>query len=315
MRVHAVAVVSTALAAFAAAAVAFGGTASAAQAASSAPPSCGVGDVSASAASTAPVVVSPGTPDIETVTLRNATSSTLTNLSAIMSVAPPEDTNGSGTPAMAWSLDGGSWHSFSLTWNSPSGSGADWQTPVLYFDATLAPGSTHRLELSASFQRDSASGEYVYDIAYSADPCSMNALGQNLAYSAYFPSAPAAPKPTTATPAAPAEPRQSNEAAPQQQSASSVAARPGTPAATKPSAAESSAAAKPSPTTSPSAVPSPSATTPSATTRVLAGTQETAATSPERTDTSWAWIGGIVVLLAGGGAFVGRRVRRSRGGE
>jgi hypothetical protein len=284
----------------------FGMPVAAAQAEAAATPSCAMGDLSAQAASDTPVAVSTGEAAVEDVSLTNTTSSTLTNASVILAVIPPQDTNGSGAPTMSWRFDGSSWHSFSLSWDAPAGSDADWQSPVLYFNGTFAPKSTHTLEIAASFSSDSPHGEYLYNMAYSADPCGMSALGQNMAYSSFEPGTPA-PPPTT-HPAAPTTPRPPRTSEPQQSSAAetahtatSVAASPTHSATPSPAkSVTSSASPAPSTTVSPS---------PRTSTQTLAAVQDAAASRKSDTP-SGLLLAGIGVIFVGTAFFVGRRLRR-----
>ena len=272
-----------------------------AEAAGSASTSCTAGDFSASDGSS-PVAVRAGAAAVESVALTNTTSGTLTNASVIIAVIPPQDTHGAGAPQMSWRFNGGSWHSFGLSWNAPAGSGSDWQSPVLYFGGTFAPQSTHTLEIAASFSTASAHGEYMYEMAYSADPCGMSALGQNMAYASFYPGTTPAPKPsspsTQSSPTHRSSPVQvpSSRAAVQHSTApaSSAAAPTSTPTATRPSASSSSAR--------PSRSPSDSANS-------LGPIKNVADTSANDAASVLLPVG-AVALLAAVGVFVALRIRR-----
>jgi hypothetical protein len=148
-------------------------------------PSCSDGNLAAASVSGTPTSVKAGAAVVDSTRLSNTTAATLSNASFILALIPPSAHGGSGTPELSWRVDGGAWHAFGLSWSAPSGSGADWQSQVQYFGASFAPKASHTLDLRTEFTTASPSGEYQYDLAYSADPCSMNELGMNFEYSQY----------------------------------------------------------------------------------------------------------------------------------
>lgn len=151
-------------------------------------PSCSMGDMSASDGyGMAPSTSQAGVPVIASSTLRNNTAALLSNANVLVDVIPPPGYQSGAAPRLAWRYDGGGWNWFGVSWSAPAGSGASWVSPNLYF-GSLAPGSTHTLQIEAVFSAGSASGDYQYSLAFSADPCNMNALAMTELFAAYLPS-------------------------------------------------------------------------------------------------------------------------------
>lgn len=290
-------------------------TAATAAATSAAGPSCSDGNLSTADLSGSATSVKAGAAIVDSERLTNATAATLSNTSFIMALVPPSDNGGSGTPQLSWRVDGGAWHAFGLKWVAPSGSGADWQSQVQYVGATFAPKASHTLDIRTVFSTASPSGEYIYNLDYSADPCGMQELGMSLEYSQYaqgWTQTHPQPSPTPHKTTAPAVPTHTPA-----RTSTSTAHSPA-PATTSPR--PSSASLSPSPTGTPSVAPTTAdAATPSTaaqTTTALAA-QPTAAARPNRTPTVLAitLAAFAALLLLGGGLYVGRRSRRAAAGS
>ena len=269
--------------------------------AATAAPSCSDGNLTAASLSGTPTSVAAGAPVVDSTRLTNATAATLSNASFILALIPPSDHGGSGTPQLSWRVDGGAWHAFGLNWSAPSGSGADWQSQVQYFGASFAPKASHTLEIRTEFTTASPSGEYQYDLAYSADPCSMNELGMNFEYSQYAQGwtqprpqpSPTSHKATTPSP--------------------THAAAPVSVPVTTPSHSHTpTASPSPSPTSTPSviATTASAATSSTATPAALTAAQPAAATRSNHTPTI-IFVAFAALVLLGGGLYASRRSRRT----
>lgn len=275
-----------------------------AYAAAAATPSCSDGDLAAADTSGTPTSVKAGAAVIDSTRLTNKTAATLSNASFILALIPPSDHGGSGTPQLSWRVDGGAWHAFGLSWSAPSGSGPDWQSTVQFFGSSFAPGASHTLDIRTEFTTSSPSGEYQYDLAYSADPCGMNELGMNFEDSEYAqgwtqPNPHPSPTSHKTTASAPAVHNSTH--------ASAAAATPS-------SSRLQTHAASPSP--SPTGTPSANLTTASDATSstvpqgTLSAAQPTAAARSNHTPTMIVAVLAALVLLAGG-LYTGRRARRA----
>jgi hypothetical protein len=241
-------------------AVAFAVAPGSAQAQATNPP-CTITDISASDGLSVPTPVAdrPGNRVVVRTVLHNTTGASFRNLNFILAVIPPSQTEGNA-PSLAWRLDGGPWHGFGVTWQAPSGSAPDWQSGIVY-TGDLAAGQTRTLELSASFSSGSKTGQYQDSLAFSADPCGMQALALTELFYGYFLSAPAS-QPSASSP----------EKAPTGTNKQNVAP-PAPPRSTTPSSAPPSAAS-PAPS---SASPAPSSASPA---------PSSAASSPARPPSS-----------------------------
>lgn len=279
------------------------GPAAVCHAATASAPSCSDGNLATADLSGTPVSVTAGAAIVNGARLTNTTTATLSNASFILAVLPPPGTrSGSGAPAMAWRVDGGAWHAFGLSWNAPAGSGADWQSQVQYFGATFAPRVSHTLDLRTEFTTASPSGDYQYDLAYSADPCGMQELGMNFAFSQYAQgwtqpkSAPTTHKPTSVA-STPRVARTSAAITPTH-TATAAPSPSASPSPTQPSSSTSAATTATAP--------------PSRSTATLTGTQNAAASR------STAGASVIVIalcalaLLGVGGTCTARRARRGK---
>ena len=261
-------------------------------------PSCSDGNLAAASVSGTPTSVKAGAAVVDSTRLTNTTAATLSNASFILALLPPPGVNGgSGTPQLSWRVDGGSWHAFGLTWTTPSGSDADWQSQVQYFGATFAPKASRTLDIRTEFTTASPNGEYQYDLAYSADPCSMSELGMNFEDSQYaqgWTQPRPQPSPTTRKPTAPRT--------------SAAAVTTMTPAYPKTATASPSPTLSPSPTVSPSASPTPTAaaTSAAAIPATLTAAQP-AASSKSNHAPMFVFVALAALVLLGGGLYAGRR--------
>lgn len=270
-------------------------------------PSCSDGNLAAASLSGSPTSVKAGAAIVDSTRLTNTTAATLSNASFILALLPPPGTHsGNGTPALAWRVDGGSWHAFGLSWNSPAGSGADWQSQVQFVGATFAPKTSHTLDIRTEFAAASPSGDYQYDLAYSADPCGMQELGMNFEFSHYSQGwTQPKPAPSTHKPAP----------SPSTHRAVRTSAAATTPAPTHSTAAPPSPSASASPAVVPttrSTSAAAGATAPSRRATELTGTQDAAA-SRSHTGVSALIIALIIsVLLVSAGLYAGRRARHRK---
>ncbi|MBR7826949.1 hypothetical protein KDK95_11595 [Actinospica sp. MGRD01-02] len=268
-------------------------------------PSCSDGNLSAANVSGTPTSVKAGAAIVDSTRLTNTTAAVLSNASFILALLPPPGVHGgTGAPALSWRVDGGAWHAFGLTWMA---SAVDWQSQVQYFGATFAPKAAHTLDIRTEFTTASPSGEYQYDLAYSADPCSMNELGMNFEYSQYAQGW-TQPKPSPST-------YKTTTSAPTHEAVrTSAATTPPTPSRT------GTAASSPSPSPSADAKNSRSASAmsmpsdpaaPSDSAATLTGTQDTAASQPQRHGVPVLDVAVPAALLfLGGGLYARRRFRR-----
>ncbi|HTJ72897.1 MAG TPA: hypothetical protein VL551_35495 [Actinospica sp.] len=266
-------------------------------------PSCSDGNLAAASVSGTPTSVKAGAAVVDSTRLTDTTAATLSNASFILALIPPSAHGGSGTPQLSWRVDGGSWHAFGLTWSAPSGSGADWQSQVQYIGATFAPKSSHTLDIRTEFTTASPNGEYQYDLAYSADPCSMSELGMNFEYSQYAqgwtqprpqPSS-TTHKPTTVV---------TTHAAATHTSAAAVVTTPSPTHSQSPTASPSPSVVSASPTSAPAdASPTPATVI----------TAQPAASSRSNNHTSTiVFVVLAALVLLGGGLYAGRRSRSRR---
>lgn len=267
-------------------------------------PSCSDGNLAAASVSGTPTSVKAGAAVVDSTRLTDTTAATLSNASFILALIPPSAHGGSGTPQLSWRVDGGSWHAFGLTWSAPSGSGADWQSQVQYIGATFAPKSSHTLDIRTEFTTASPNGEYQYDLAYSADPCSMNELGMNFEYSQYAQGwtqprpqpSPTTHKPTTVV---------STHAAATHTSAAAAVTTPSPTPSKSPTASPT-----PSPSVSASPTLAPTAVSPTPAT-VIAAQPAASSRSNNHTSTIVFVVLAALVLLAGA-LYAGRRSRSRR---
>lgn len=266
-------------------------------------PSCTDGNLTAASLSGRPVSIKAGTAIVDSALLTNTTGATLSNASFILEVLPPPGvTRGTGTPQLAWRVDGGGWHGFGLNWATPSGSMADWQSQVQFFGATFAPKASHRLDIRTVFTTASPSGEYQYVLAYSADPCGMNELAMNNEFSDYAQGwTQPAPSPSThkTTPPAPTQ-EPASTTPPTQTHSATASASPSATRSASPAESQSAASV------------STGAATPTRSAATLDGAQAAAASKPRSTAPILEFVGLAVLLLLGGGLYAGRRVRRAK---
>jgi hypothetical protein len=284
-------------------------------------PSCSDGNLSTADVSGSPTSVKAGAAIIDSTRLTNTTTVTLSNVSFILALLPPPGVHsGNGTPALAWRVDGGSWHTFGLSWTSPAGSGADWQSRVQFVGAALAPHASLTLDIRTEFATASPNGDYQYDLAYSADPCSMNELGMNFEFSQYVQGW-TQPRPSPSTHKPSPSPSTTHHAVRTSAATTSTPTHRVT-AKSSPSPSHSqSQRPSPSPSLSPSLVPQTPSTsaaagtaTPGKRATALIGAQDAAAARSHAGMSTFVIALLTAVLLAGAGLYAGWRARRRKNG-
>lgn len=160
---------------------------------------CDFGTLSYAPNGQPPVVTTTNATALSSGRLSNVSSYNLTDVHAVLTVAPPSGTSiqgGAGAPELAWRVNGGSWRSVKLNWDGLSGPGAAWRSADLDLGFDLAQRGDATVDLESEFLSASPGGQYVDQLTFTAQTCGSQTLGVGLNFADYLPSAAPASSPT-----------------------------------------------------------------------------------------------------------------------
>lgn len=153
---------------------------------------CDFGTLSYAPNGQPPVVTTTNATALSSGRLMNVSSYNLTDIHAVLTVAPPSGTStpgGAGTPEMLWRVDGGSWRPVKLSWDGLAGPGSAWRSGDLDLDFDLAQRNDATVDLETEFVSTSPGGQYVDQLTFTAQTCGSQTLGVGLNFADYQPSA------------------------------------------------------------------------------------------------------------------------------